>query len=546
MSVSVTKSGPYFSSGSISFSQLRNTFTDDQPGFGRKISASQLRRNTDVTLENPIVPDSTENEQISTGFNLSLSQFRNSIKRYLATQTGTDNNQSYPGEPGFRMGRLDTNGRGIDWSGGGYNGRDGQGGGITGNLAKNVQKGVLITGVCGSLQPGQPAAQLSPSPRVHNVRIDVSGSILGYGGRGGGTSGAPDPSGEDGAIGLNLGNIGFNNRVIVGSGARIYGGGGGGERGRRGDNGQDGRCIFTTRTQGCGSKPGCPSGYVETGTWNGGCCENVSYCCAPFNCGCTRCTKSLQGRDCKLEYIVYGGIGGEGGVGGDGKGYNNLGGPSPGSDGQQGQPPQGTGSVRSNLSYSWSENDTNARLTVTGTGTARFRIRIKTNDNPSDAGTSYERITLHDGNSASDPVLISHNFPGDGVSDSKYSFVASPKTYLLRVLNNARNVQVIRDGGLISGVQHVKLRDFDGSDENAAVWVADIEQFSTSSTKDTCGATSGKPGERGGNGGDWGERGQGTNNSGNGGSGGKAIAADSPGYNIYGTINSNTIRGSIY
>jgi hypothetical protein len=215
MSVSVTKSGPYFSSGSISFSQLRDTFTDDQPGFGRQISASQLRRNTDVRIENPIVPDSTENEQISTGSNLSLSQFRNSIKRYVATQTGTDDNQSYVNEPGFRMGRLDLNGRGIDWSGGGYNGRDGQGGGFTGNLTKNVQKGILITGTCGSLQAGQAAAQLSPAVTVHNVRIDVSGSILGYGGRGGGTAGAPDPDGESGATALNLGSVGFQNRVIV-------------------------------------------------------------------------------------------------------------------------------------------------------------------------------------------------------------------------------------------------------------------------------------------------------------------------------------------
>jgi len=182
MSVSVVKYGPYFSSGSISFSQLRTNFAERGSG---EMKASDLRRNTNLREENPIVPDSTENEQISTESNLSLSQFRNSIKKYVATQSGTDTNASYPGEPGFRMGRLDPNGRGIDWSGGGYFGRDGQGGGTTGNLTKNVQKGVLITGTCGSVRFNLPAAQLSPVVQVHNVRIDVSGSILGYGGLGG-------------------------------------------------------------------------------------------------------------------------------------------------------------------------------------------------------------------------------------------------------------------------------------------------------------------------------------------------------------------------
>ena len=142
MGVLVTKSGPYFSSGPISFSQLRTNFAERSSG---TISASQLRRNTNIQEENPIVPDSTENEQISTGLNLSLLQFRNSVKRYIATQSGTDRNDSYPGEPGFRMGRLDLNNRGIDWSGGGYYGRDGQGGGTSGNLTKNVKKNVYIT-----------------------------------------------------------------------------------------------------------------------------------------------------------------------------------------------------------------------------------------------------------------------------------------------------------------------------------------------------------------------------------------------------------------
>lgn len=334
MSVSVVKAGPYFTSGSISFSQLRTIFTDDQSGFGSQISASQLRRNTDLTLENPIVPDSTENEQISTGSNLSLSQFRNSIKRYVAYQTGTDDNSSYPGEPGFRMGRYDSNGRGIDWSGGGFNGRDGQGGGTTGNLTKNVQKGIMIMGVCGSVRPDQPAAQMAPIVQVHNVRIDVSGSILGYGGKGGGQPGSTDPSGENGGTAINFGNVGYNNRIRVNG--VIWAGGGGGERGKNGANGANGTCVETTRTQGCGGKPGCPSGFSEVGQWSGGCCQ--SYCTGwgPWQ-NCNNCSQYLQGRNCERRTTMLGGLGGIGGLGGNGRGYNNQSGSTSGSAGLLGQ-----------------------------------------------------------------------------------------------------------------------------------------------------------------------------------------------------------------
>jgi len=322
MGVTVTKHGPYFSSGSISFSELRTRFTDDQPGFGQQISASQLRRNTDVTIENPMVPDSTENEQISTGSNLSLSQFRNSIKRYVATQSGTDDNNSYPGEPGFRMGLRDTNGRGIDWCGEGPNGRDGQGGNSTGNHTKNVQKGILITGTCGSVRQADPAAQLSPRLRVHNVRINVSGSILGYGGLGGyDPRGYPygNQSGENGGTALNLGNIGYQNRVIVGSGARIYGGGGGGEQGQNGARGSVGTCFREYANQQCGGNASCNQGGSVVGTYGGNCCE--SYCVGWPRCQ-ERCSKWLSGVICRISQPSTTPIQGIGGRGGDGQGYN--------------------------------------------------------------------------------------------------------------------------------------------------------------------------------------------------------------------------------
>jgi len=302
----------FFTSGQISFSELRRHFTDDQSGFGSQISASQLRRDTDVTKENPIVPDATHNEQISTGNNLSLSQFRNSVKRYLATQSGTDDNNGR-NEPGLRLGLYDPNGRGLDFAGGGVNGRDGQGGNSTGNHTKNVQKGVLITGTCGSVQPGVAAVQLAPRVTVHNFRINVSGAIFGYGGRGSGLNGWTSISGEDGGIALNLGSVGYNNRVIVGSGARIYGGGGGGEKGRTGNNGSSARCVKSeTFRSGCqqGSNS-CPGGWNQTASWQH-CCQTRRGCAA-----------NHWYKVCEQSYNTSTPIGGIGGNGGHGRGYNH-------------------------------------------------------------------------------------------------------------------------------------------------------------------------------------------------------------------------------
>jgi len=341
MSVSVVKSGPYYSSGPISFSSLRTNFAERSSGV---ISALDLRRNTSTSAENPVVPDSTENEQISTGSNLKLSQFRNSVKRYTATQSGTDDNSSNPNEPGFRMGRYNSSlvMTGIDWSGGGDSGRDGVSGGFTGNHTKNIQKFIKITGTCGSVQTGQAAAQLATGFTVHNVRIEVYGSILGFGGRGGGNWFNPagtsngDQDGENGFHALQFNAVGNNCRVFISSGSRVWAGGGGGERGRTGRNGSDGLCVEGTRTQGCGGMPGCPGGFTEVSTWRGGCCQSYSYCCGLFNCGCTACSQYLQGRNCEKRTTLLGGLGGRGGKGGNARGYNNQGGSTSGEPGNPG------------------------------------------------------------------------------------------------------------------------------------------------------------------------------------------------------------------
>ena len=314
MSVSVVKEGPYFSSGSISFSQLRSIFKETGSG---TLSASQLRRNTNLAEDNPIVPDSTENENISTESNLSLSQFRNSVKRYHATQTGTDTNASYPTEPGFRMGRLDLNGRGIDWSGGGYYGRDGQGGGVLGNLAKNVQKFVYIRGVCGSYYTTMPGAQLSPAPYVYNVRGEVYGEIYGQGGLGGyDPRGYPygNASGEDGgpALRLEYSTGGSISPLYIAPGARVWAGGGGGEQGQNGDRGSAGTCSRDYSVSSCGSTPSCSSGGSLISTGSGGCCNRNAK---------GKCTANTIFGTCRISQPSTQPVQGIGGRGGNGRGY---------------------------------------------------------------------------------------------------------------------------------------------------------------------------------------------------------------------------------
>ena len=77
MAISVTKSGPYFTSGAISFSAMRNTFRLNNPT--GTISASELLRDTSLTNTDPILPDATENDDVATSTNWKTSQIRDSI-----------------------------------------------------------------------------------------------------------------------------------------------------------------------------------------------------------------------------------------------------------------------------------------------------------------------------------------------------------------------------------------------------------------------------------------------------------------------------------
>lgn len=302
MAATVTKAGPYYSSGQIKFSDLRRDFranvrkttssgseTTDSGLNSGSITASELLRNTSTSETSPVVPDCTENRQsgplnngISTSNNWKVSQFRNSIKYYYIAQSGTDTNFDIDAQ---------------SWNT---------------NLNKNIVKVMFIDGTCGSNTAVSPAAEHNAP--TYNFTVDVYGSILGSGGRGGGTSGAPAISGEVGGDALSMASSGGSNIVVlVRSGARIYGGGGGGEKGTNGSNGSGGRCREQTRVQsGCqqSDTASCPSGFNQYASGNS-CCE--------FRRGCNA---SIWWKECERFYDTSGGIGGDGGNGGPGRGYN--------------------------------------------------------------------------------------------------------------------------------------------------------------------------------------------------------------------------------
>jgi hypothetical protein len=282
---------PWFNSGALSFSALRSNFKETSSG---PISASELRRNTNTSSTNPIVPDSTENSDISSGNNLKLSQFRDSIKYYDLDQGSGD---------------TDTNlniATASLWNN---------------NLGKTIVKRVRLAGTSGSSN-GNPAASLDASS-VFNVIIIVSGSILGTGGAGA-TEGV---DGGDGGHALYIDTNGTGTVTVrtTGSTSRVYGGGGGGGFGGDGGNGGTGKQTFT-----------------GTHYWaNTGCVGNNMPCQyspnfnSPIPCDRERCNAiracgdginyTLWQKECwdDYEYTNYysGGTGGTGGEGGDGEGY---------------------------------------------------------------------------------------------------------------------------------------------------------------------------------------------------------------------------------
>ena len=193
MAISVTKSGPYFTSGAISFSAMRNTFRLNNPT--GQISASELLRNTSLTETDPVLPDATENDDVATSTDWKTSQIRDSIKFYNVTQPSGD---------------TDVN---LDIDAQAWNG----------NLGRNIVKKMNLQGICGSNSTSLRAAQIDQT--AHNLTIDVSGDIFGCGA----DATVTGPDGADGGDALGITGGGNNIKVNLHSTERIYGGGGAGE-----------------------------------------------------------------------------------------------------------------------------------------------------------------------------------------------------------------------------------------------------------------------------------------------------------------------------
>ena len=304
MAITVTKSGPYFTSGAISFSAMRNTFRLNTPT--GSISASELLRDTNTSNADPILPDATENSDVATSTDWKTSQIRDSIKFYNLTQAGGDTNVN-----------LDIDAQA--WNG---------------NLGRNIVKKMNLQGTCGSNNTSLRAAQVDQP--AHNLTIDVSGDIFGCGA----DTTTTGPDGADGGDALGVTGGGNNIKVNLQSTARIYGGGGAGEHGAQGATGQSGTCfdyIFGTVASGCGFCGDCSN--LGSGYENYGGCSNAGGCnCGGwwFWSGCSNYVRSTA--QCRKQdpEDVAGGTGGTGGDGGRGRGYNYQSGSIAGATGSDG------------------------------------------------------------------------------------------------------------------------------------------------------------------------------------------------------------------
>ena len=318
MAITVTKSGPYFTSGGISFSAMRATFRLNNPT--GTISASELLRNTDVTNTDPILPDATENSDVATATNWKTSQIRDSIKFYNLTQPSGDTNVN-----------LDIDAQA--WNG---------------NLAKNIVKKMNLQGTSGSNSTSLRAAQIDQT--AHNLTIDVSGNIFGCGA----DPTVTGPDGLDGGDALGVTGGGNNVKVNLQSTARIYAGGGAGEHGTQGNQGQSGTCfdyILGTVGSGCGYCGDCSNLGAGYERYAG--CNDAGGCNCGGWWGWSGCSQRiLSTAQCRKQdpQTVSGGAGGAGGDGGRGRGFNHQSGSIAGAVGSNGAPFPGCGGYEGTIS----------------------------------------------------------------------------------------------------------------------------------------------------------------------------------------------------
>ena len=310
----------------ISFSALQTTFG----GTVNSVKFSTYKRNTDLDVTDPIVPDSTENANISdSNSNLRASDFRGSIKQYILTQTSSDQILVISSQ---------------SWNS---------------NLAKNVIKTFQVNGTLEATTTSNVAGGFSAE--AYNMRLSVTGNIYGIGGAGGV---ANDGDGSPGGDALYVDNTSNRSKasakiaINVNANGRIWAGGGGGGAGGAGNAGDDLSCFTQstvakitysggTTNPGRACKKKCPdteniSGQIFNLASNGICIPGTKTTAAKtggaFNKAISsqrnRCRGSQErGQTCTNKYVrnciyqqnfnVDGGGPGNGGNGGDGEGANN-------------------------------------------------------------------------------------------------------------------------------------------------------------------------------------------------------------------------------
>ena len=330
MSHKTATDGPYFGSGSISWSQIRSTF--NPTGDSNNIKASDYIRKTDTGIKNPLLPDATENNAVpSSQSNWKASQLRNTIRFYYVTQYG----EQYSSSPAYTdINTFTRDGPGTT---------DGSNGGVrwNGNLPKNIVKTYTLTGICGSMNSAWPAMQALGT--VYNLSVFISGQVYGASGNPG-TGGIRTPStaatvGGDGGNCVVFNTNGSPISVKIQTGAKLYAGGGGGAGGGLGPDGTAGRCTASTTVSGCGGVGGCPAPYSDGGTYGGNCCQTYCQWCGWGFCNCQPCSKNTQIRRCNYDQPSTQGLGGNGGNGGRGRGYDNQSASLSGSSGSPGTCP---------------------------------------------------------------------------------------------------------------------------------------------------------------------------------------------------------------
>lgn len=313
----------YFSSGDISFSQIKNTFG----GNANNIKASDYLRNvgSNVDWESnqiiPKVPDSTENAAVSTGDDWSTSSLRNTIKEYNVIQSGNNEELSFTS--------ADTG----TWNG---------------NLNRNILKNFSITGTVYANQTNKYALEMSGD--LYNLEIDVEsdGKVYGEGGASGG---------GNGGSALYVNNTYTNSDVELRVYGRVWSGGGGGNSGNSGNSGPSLSCSstsyfstgnpFTSGRNLSDAKPGLSCRSARSGaTWvsanqnsvrnrcrgggtrrGSGDYPSGNYQCSPF--WTVRCVQTNS-------FNVAGGSGGSGGSGGPGRGFTTQSSSLAGSSGNSG------------------------------------------------------------------------------------------------------------------------------------------------------------------------------------------------------------------